>query len=586
MKTWNPLLFVRHATRNSPWVVMSVLAHVIVIVVVSVVYLKHQTPAKSDVIGLVSVSPARAIEEPIEPLEPPVLVRTAIPPDGQVELTEFDSTYIPTDVVPEPLELTKPIGDPTSTDYSSDAGNLASGPIGVGPGGSPRGPTSAFPKRPGVSGKPPGGRPPLGEPVKTEKAVLDGMRWLLRHQNPDGSWGADALRERCAGEHRCSDPSTEYLAQYNEGLTALALLCFLGDGMSHLSTNVVIVDPIRGEKHVAGEAIKKGLKWLVDRQNQDGSFSRDRPFMYNEALCTLALAEAYGLTRNRYWKEPAQKGVDFLQKAQRPNPSGEGLWGWRYQSRMEVEDYRKSASQNAAFEKELFDSDTSVTGWVVMALKSAQLSGLSVSPASLDGAMAFTHWVTADNGLVGYIDPKGAGAIVTGHNDHFTYHPAAMSALGMCIRIFTQHDPSDPFYDLAARRIVADLPVVSRDRLSVDFYYWYYASLALNQLDGPDSPRRSGKYWGTWKKAMEDALLSLQDHTDRACTNGGWIVGDRWSYTGGPVYSTALNVLTLEVYYRYENAFRGFERARAPVEKPPSPRGAPEEPRKGMLVAR
>jgi hypothetical protein len=37
---------------------------------------------------------------------------------------------------------------------------------------------------------------------------------------------------------------------------------------------------------------------------------------------------------------------------------------------------------------------------------------------------------------------------------------------------------------------------------------------------------------------------------------------DRWgNYSGaGPLYNTAINVLTLEVYYRYENAFGGSKR--------------------------
>jgi hypothetical protein len=227
---------------------------------------------------------------------------------------------------------------------------------------------------------------------------------------------------------------------------------------------------------------------------------------------------------------------------------------------MEIEDPRKQTGDDN-YKKELYDSDTSATGWAVMALKSAQISGLNVKKESMDGAFEFAKFVTAADGAVGYQDAKMAGATVTGPNDHFIYHPAAMSALGMCIRIFTQHDPNDPFLDLAAKRVITDLPAISKDKLSIDYYYWYYGSLALNQLDGPDSPRKNGKYWNAWNKAMVDALLPLQDKGDRACSNGGWCTTtDRWSYTGGPLYTTAINVLTLEVYFRYENAFGGGKR--------------------------
>jgi hypothetical protein len=226
---------------------------------------------------------------------------------------------------------------------------------------------------------------------------------------------------------------------------------------------------------------------------------------------------------------------------------------------MEVEDFRKTGTDTAAA-KEVFDADTSVTTWCVMALKSAQLSGLTVKPEAMQGALEYIKWVTADNGMVGYIDPKGAGATVTGKNDHFKYHPAVMSALGMCSRIFTTHDPDDPFLDLAAKQVIADLPQISKDKLTVDYYYWYYGSLALNQFDGPDSPKRSGKYWGPWNKAMVESVIAMQNTEERSCHRGGWIQLDRWAYTGGPIYTTAINVLTLEVYYRYENAFGGAKR--------------------------
>ena len=126
--------------------------------------------------------------------------------------------------------------------------------------------------------------------------------------------------------------------------------------------------------------------------------------------------------------------------------------------------------------------------------------------------------------------------------------------------IFGAHDPRDPELDKAAKVLVQDPPAASGDRLALDYYYWYYGTLALNQIDGPDSPRRTGRYWPSWNRALTEAVLPLQDRAPRSCTNGGWLEPDRWGFDDGPLYATAINVLTLEVNYRYENAFGGKKR--------------------------
>jgi peroxiredoxin len=382
----------------------------------------------------------------------------------------------------------------------------------------------------------------------TEHAVLDGLRWLARHQNDDGSWGAASMRSHCPDSTPCYDARLTPKDWFDVGLTSLALLCFLDAGFSQESKQDV-VDTVNGERHRIGEIVKKGLDWLRDRQKADGSFTADRPFMYNEAIATMALAKSFELTRNRDWNEPAQKAIEFIEAAQRLNPSGEGLCGWRYESRNEIE-------ARPGFQGPV--ADTSVTAWCVLALEAGRLAGLEVKPESMQGAMEFCRYVTADNGLVGYIDKKSAGATVSGPFDsQFKYHPTTMSALGMGIRIFATHDPNDPVLPLAAKRIVQDLPAVSEDHASIDYYYWHFASLALHQLDGPESPSKSGKYWNPWARAMVDSVLSLQDHTANACSNGGWILSDRWgNYSGaGPLYNTAMNVLTLETFYAYQNSF-------------------------------
>ncbi len=556
MKTRNPFEFVRATFRSSPWVMISVSAHVIALAILALWYIAKPAgnePSNEPII----VRPHQHEDPPDEVIElPPVLVRDAIPPQDVSILTDRE---IPLDLVTTPI--TEPpdpdlvVGDPNAISDLNTSPD-ASTAIGLGKGGHRAPNPSAFTGRPYG---PRGPRGPWGEPVPTtrmDKLVLDGLRWLARHQNADGSWSPATLREHCTADNPCADPKQVWTRNYDEGVTGMALLAFLGAGFSHESQQWLL-DPITHQRWKVGEVIKNGLRWLKNRQNADGSFTRDRAFLYNEALATLALTEAYGLTRNRFWLEPAQRGLEFLQRAQRPNPSGTGLWGWRYASRQEIEAKYPGGSMDEVGKRELFDADTSVTGWVVMALKSAQLAELPVAPEAMQGALSFAKFVSTPEGRAGYLDPKGAGAKVSGVDDHFEYHAGSMSALAMCIRTFTAHDPGDPFLEPAARNLVADLPDAGKDHLKVDYYYWYYGSLALHQFDGPDSPKASGKYWGPWNKSMVAMLTELQDQDPKTCHHGGWLVPDRWCHSGGPVYATAINVLTAEVYYRYANAFGG-----------------------------
>ena len=564
MPVSNPISALRRAAKNSPWLVMSILAHTILLVWLGLLVVQG---AKKDEVEpktfVVAPGKARDLAPPPIPELVPI-DRTPPPIDQRVELIPPDTVIYQPDVFAKPDEdLTKDIGNPDSLDAMLTRPEVSSSSIGVGDGriiGD--GPTSKtnYIRPDFKDNRPIGdgthGRPPTAHGKTIDKAVRDGLLWLCRHQNKDGSWGARSMRERCRPDAPCFDPKLQANDHYDEGLTGLALLAFLGAGISN-NTQADLVDALDGKRYDVGDVVKRGLLWLRSRQSAEGSFSKDRAFMYNEALATMAMSEAYGMTQNPTWRDPAQRGVEFLQRAQRPNPSGQGRWGWRYSSREDVEDFQRGTGDEA-YRKELFDSDTSVTAWCVMALKSAELCKLNVEKESMDGALAFCAYATANDGLVGYLDAKGAGQIVTGpYSDNFTYHTTTMSALGMCIRIFGAHDANDPFLVAAAQRIVADLPTISKDLASIDYYYWYYASLALYQLDGETAPRRTGKFWNPWNKAMVDTLIALQEQRKGSCSEGGWLVTDRWgSYSGaGPLYDTALNVLTLEVTFRYPNAF-------------------------------
>lgn len=385
-----------------------------------------------------------------------------------------------------------------------------------------------------------------------QRSIRDGLAWLARHQNANGSWTPVAIASRCDFDDPAYEPKKPYLDHYDPAVTALAVLCFLRAGYDATST-ATIDDAVRDQRHVAGPLVERALAWLVARQNADGSFSKDKSFMYNEAAATLALVEAAGTEPKSPWRAPAQKALDFLCKAQRPSPSPEGgFWGWRYTSRQEVE--RSLGAARAAESKELYDSDTSITGWCIAALESGQRNGFALPAAHEQGGLAFARFATQidgggqPTGLVGYLDPKGAGSKVTGPYDQYVYHPAVMSALAVLIQKAAAGSPDEAFVVAAADQIIRDQPLVSKDRLSVDYYYWHHATHALSWIGGPKVGKRHGTYWKPWNAAVTGALAELQNRTQRSCAHGGWIALDRWSYEhGGPIYATALNVLTLQM---------------------------------------
>jgi len=348
--------------------------------------------------------------------------------------------------------------------------------------------------------------------------VSAALRWLGRHQNPDGTWGSVDFDTRCK-DSSCVGKGEQ---GFDEGVTSLALLAFLGAGYSQLSRDVMTDPDVPGVRVPAGEAVKKGLQALLARQDAEGCVGGRGPkFLYNHAVATLALCEAYGMTEASILREPAKKAVDFLVAAQNRGA------GWRYGVREG-------------------ESDTSVTGWAVMALKSAELSNLSVPRSAYDGALAWIDQATerGPSPRVGYNQAGSGKVYIPGRNEPFADHPT-MSAIGMVSHLFIKKDPRDA---ALASSLLVDMPTW-KDR-QIDFYSWYYSTLALYQFDGP-----TGSHWKKWNEPMKSVLVPNQKLAKHGCESGSWDPSlDRWGSEGGRVYATALNTMTLEIYYRYANA--------------------------------
>jgi hypothetical protein len=67
-----------------------------------------------------------------------------------------------------------------------------------------------------------------------------------------------------------------------------------------------------------------------------------------------------------------------------------------------------------------------------------------------------------------------------------------------------------------------------------------------------------GDYWTAWNERLRPMLKDSQ--AQEGPLAGSWApqhpTPDRWSHTGGRLYVTTLNLLMLEVYYRYLPLFK------------------------------
>ena len=196
------------------------------------------------------------------------------------------------------------------------------------------------------------------------------------------------------------------------------------------------------------------------------------------------------------------------------------------------------------------DNDTSVTGWMVMALKSGAFGGLDIDPDAFEGARAYIDKMTdPDFGVVGYLQPGGSVARPEGLQDKFPAEKSqSMTAIGILTRIFLGENPkASRMIKKGADQCLKLVPVWDTEDGSIDMYYWYYATLALYQV--------GGSTWKTWNKAMVTSIVKNQFPRGSGSRTGSWDPIGPWGPDGGRVYSTATLVMCLEVYYRYDRVF-------------------------------
>lgn len=324
-----------------------------------------------------------------------------------------------------------------------------------------------------------------GGTERTEMAVAMGLKWLALHQNRNGSWSLNEFSS--AGECRgqCQDRGTHS----DTAGTALALLPFLGAGYTHKGN------------HDYRETVDDGLNWLIQAQRSDGDLrGSGSGNMYAHGQAAIALCEAYALTRDSRLKDPAQRAIDFIVKAQHSGG------GWRY----------------APGER----GDTSVVGWQLMALRSAQMAELNVPSRVFEKSDVFLASVQTkpSEGTFGYMPGSG--------------RTDAMTAEGLLCRLYSGWRTNFPPLLHGADWLLKEKLPTEND---FNMYYVYYATQTMHHI--------GGDRWTKWNERTKKVLVSLQAKEGHEA--GSWAPLGHHDSAGGRLYMTALAVCTLEVYYRH-----------------------------------
>ncbi|OHB76560.1 MAG: hypothetical protein A2Z34_09685 [Planctomycetes bacterium RBG_16_59_8] len=353
------------------------------------------------------------------------------------------------------------------------------------------------------------GAPPL-EPIRHDynihdvrSAVREGVRWLAAHQFPEGVWDNRRYVLLCR-DAVCPGQGS---ANLSTGVTALSLSALL---------HAYELDRGRTDVTELEDAIRRGLSWIMTVQDIDGCFAqtRDDRSIYGHAIATAVMAKAFVLLDDVEYRRAAIRGARFLEMSRTPDS------GWGYAIRSSR-------------------CDTSVTGWAVQALLECRAAGIDIRPEALEGAKRWVERVTDTRYFDTAYDRAGRGqSFLKNTNDRFLPNEA-MTATGLSLRRGIGEEDAATAIREGTARLARDLPVWNARGTSIDYYYWFHGTLAINALSENDGLRRR------WNDAVTTILLTNQEKEHAACRKGSWGAVDKWSPIGGRVYAVAMNLLTL-----------------------------------------
>ncbi len=294
------------------------------------------------------------------------------------------------------------------------------------------------------------------------------------------------------------------------GITGLALLAFTGaDCVPKDYTNNITkaTDFIKSQYHPSSDYEPGSKKQALE----GGLIGRAHP-MYEHGIATLALTETLIDTNDLSLEPIIEDAVQLIIRAQNTenkpeflkgpiSPDSKHYGGWRYKP-------------------DSVDSDLSVSGWPILALKAVLNAGFTVPEWSLQKAVEFLGACHDESdGSFSYMG-RGRG------------NSCGRAGIGvLCLQLIG--NKNDPRIPPALRFMQNNPPIwnIEDPGSGYPFYYWYYGTRAMLNEGGED--------WRIWKDWMCRLLVDNQNG------DGSW--NGNQSEKNRPIYTTTLGALMLEL---------------------------------------
>jgi hypothetical protein len=263
------------------------------------------------------------------------------------------------------------------------------------------------------------------------------------------------------------------------------------------------------------------LKWIVNHQSSDGSWH----FRHRRSECDgrcgnegtidaqnaatglalMALLGAGNTHKAGKYQGQVEMGLDYLVREINYRNYGGSLIGDEYQSNAGIETLPETKSKAKEFIDSLKHSDGVRYGYQAVG----------------DGDI---EWARQDR-------------------------QPSCTAIGNLMQMYFGRELEHPALRSACQYLA------DAGSSGTDVYFDYYTTLVLHHARAPQ--------WKRWNQTVRDNLIRTQQkHGHEA---GSWFFADLHGNVGGRLYTTAMAVMTLEVYYRFMPLYKveGGEMVRA-----------------------